>query len=120
VLFYGTPTVAFWVTDWNRVLKDESYGAEIGLISHALSLLPRGLINRLRKCRECGKWFYAKTDHNTSCSDNCRNKYASHADEFKRKRAAYQREYRARQREREKRSWKLLEQDKTGKGRKTQ
>jgi len=49
-------------------------------------------IMRFRQCRQCSKWFYALTDHQLSCSKNCRKKFASISPTFKERRARYMRE----------------------------
>jgi hypothetical protein len=62
-------------------------------------------ILRFRQCRQCSEWFYAMTDHQVSCSTNCRQK--AHADNplFRAKRAQYMREkYRPHQKEAERKA----------------
>ena len=50
------------------------------------------LIERFRRCRQCSDWFYALSDHQLSCQEACRKKYASQNPEFKEKRRRYMRE----------------------------
>lgn len=55
-------------------------------------------IHRIRRCHrlQCRMWFFAVTEHQKYCSENCRKRDAQQGPEFKRKRAAYMREvYRA-------------------------
>jgi hypothetical protein len=59
--------------------------------------LREGRIERFRRCEECTKWFFAVTIHQKFCSDNCRKKYASKSDEYRRKRAIFMRKYRKQQ-----------------------
>jgi hypothetical protein len=49
-------------------------------------------IRRLRRCRQCQKWFYATTEHQTSCSHRCRNISHSESPEAKARHATYMRE----------------------------
>ncbi len=59
-------------------------------------------IHRIRRCRrpQCRKWFFAVTDHQKYCGENCRKRDAQQGPEFKRKRAEYMRDtYRPRQKE---------------------
>jgi hypothetical protein len=57
-------------------------------------------ILRFRQCRQCSKWFYAMTDHQTYCSGNCRQKHHADSPEFRARRATYMREkFRPRQKE---------------------
>lgn len=51
---------------------------------------------RIRRCDECARWFFAATYHQTYCSGACRQKHASYSAEFKAKRAEYMRGYRPR------------------------
>jgi hypothetical protein len=42
-------------------------------IAEALEALGReGLFDRLRKCRQCNRWLFAKKDNQWSCSSKCR------------------------------------------------
>src|SRR5262249_27970754 len=36
-----------------------------------LGLIEARELHRLHKCRNCSKWFYTVTDHQSHCSDNC-------------------------------------------------
>jgi hypothetical protein len=59
-------------------------------------------VHRIRRCNrlECSKWFFAVTDHQKYCGDDCRKREAQQGPEFKRKRAEYMRDtYRPRQKE---------------------
>lgn len=66
-------------------------------------------IHRVRCCRRpsCGKWFFGKTDHQKYCGDTCRKRDASHGESFKKKRAAYMKEYRKVQAERDEKAKQL-------------
>jgi len=63
-------------------------------------------IHRIRRCRrpECRKWFFAVTDHQKYCSENCRKRDAQQGPEFKRKRAEYMKKYRRDEAERNERA----------------
>lgn len=52
------------------------------------------LAERIRRCDECAKWFFAATYHQSYCNGTCRQKHASHSAEFKAKRAEYMKKYR--------------------------
>jgi len=51
-------------------------------------------IHRIRRCRrpQCRKWFFAVTDHQKYCGENCRKRDAQQGPEFKKKRAEYMRD----------------------------
>jgi hypothetical protein len=53
-------------------------------------------IHRIRRCRrpDCRKWFFAVTEHQKYCTENCRKRDAQQGPEFKRKRAEYMKKYR--------------------------
>jgi hypothetical protein len=55
-----------------------------------------GAVHRIRRCHfpRCRKWFFAKTDHQKYCGDNCRQRDASQGESFKEKRRIYMRKYR--------------------------
>jgi hypothetical protein len=64
-----------------------------------LGKLRSGEVQRFRRCEDCTRWFFAKTDHQRFCKSSCRQRYASHSDEYKAKRRAFMRGYRKRQKE---------------------
>jgi len=55
-------------------------------------LASSGLLTRVRHCRNCSKWFYAHTEHQSHCSESCRKKFSASSPIFKAKRARYMRE----------------------------
>jgi hypothetical protein len=66
------------------------------------------VVHRIRRCRECRKWFFAVTEHQTFCGTNCRKRHASHSKDFKARRAQYMREeYRPAQKQRDLKAKKL-------------
>jgi len=54
-----------------------------------LDVIIRREFHRLRKCRNCSKWYYGRTDHQVHCSDNCRKQFASRDPRFKERRRLY-------------------------------
>lgn len=57
-------------------------------------------ILHIRKCRNCAKWFYAATEHQTSCSEQCRKQFHAETPQAKQSRAEYMRDYRRLQKSR--------------------
>jgi hypothetical protein len=88
-----------------RLLKPEMAHAKGRLAADAVSwivdLARNRALSRLRRCRDCGKWIFAVRSHQSYCNDRCRRKFASTADDFKRKRREYMATYRAGLKERE-------------------
>jgi hypothetical protein len=68
-----------------------------------------GKVHRVRRCRrlQCGKWFFAVTDHQKYCDDPCRKRDAEQGEDFKEKRRLYMRKYRGEEAEREMRAKRL-------------
>jgi hypothetical protein len=66
-------------------------------------------VHRIRRCRlpQCRKWFFAKTDHQKYCGDNCRQRDASQGESFKEKRRIYMKKYRSEEAERDARAKRL-------------
>jgi predicted nucleic acid-binding Zn ribbon protein len=65
-------------------------------------------IHKLRQCLHCQVWFYAVTQHQRFCSENCRKKHASKSPVFKEKRRRYMAEvYRPYQKKEEERLRRL-------------
>lgn len=62
-------------------------------------------VHRIRRCHrpQCRKWFFAKTDHQKYCGDNCRQRDAAQGDSFKERRRSYMKKYRREEAARDKR-----------------
>jgi hypothetical protein len=54
-----------------------------------------GLLHRVRKCRSCGMWLFARFERERFCSPACREKASRTSPEGRQKRAGYMRRYRA-------------------------
>lgn len=80
------------IWDFNNTKTEQDW--ENGAILWITRLVQRRIISRLRRCRECGKWYYAMTDHQHYCGEICRKKFASRNEVFKEKRRRYMAEYR--------------------------
>jgi len=81
---------------------------EVSISEHQSELWEHGAIgilrqrngewmDRVRRCKTCQKWFFAAVEHQTHCSDRCRQKRAATTEQFKEKRREYMREYRRRE-----------------------
>ncbi len=66
-------------------------------------------VHRIRRCyfSKCRKWFFAKTDHQKYCGDNCRQHDAAQGESFKEKRRIYMKKYRNEEAERNERAKRL-------------
>jgi hypothetical protein len=58
------------------------------------NLLRNGELTRLKSCRDCGKWFYAVTNHQGYCNNRCRQHQHAANQGFKEKRRLYMKRYR--------------------------
>jgi hypothetical protein len=72
-----------------------------------LNLLVDGRLHRIRQCFQCQRSFYAVTDHQKYCADNCRKRHAAYGQSFKEKRRLYMREYRSKEKTRDANAKKL-------------
>jgi len=50
-------------------------------------------LDRMRECRKCGKWFYARFRHQEFCATRCQQTYFWSTEEWKAKRREYMRRY---------------------------
>jgi hypothetical protein len=57
-----------------------------------LKLTQIGYLTRLRRCKRCNKWLYAKFQHQTFCSRECQQKQFTERPEWKAHRRAYMRD----------------------------
>ena len=60
----------------------------------ALHLAEDNLLDRVRQCLRCSKWFYARVRHQRNCSTVCQQSYYRSAEEWKAHRREYMRRYR--------------------------
>ena len=54
----------------------------------------RRLLWRVRRCRQCDKWFYARLRHKTSCSVRCQQAHYKSSAEWREHRREYMQGYR--------------------------
>jgi len=83
-----------WSVDWKLVGEMPPL---LGLaIIRLLHLAERGLLGRVRKCaaKDCGKWFYAKFEHQRFDTKQCQQETFRRDPDWKQKRATYMRQLR--------------------------
>src|SRR5487761_1048717 len=107
------PSVLGWmgVESHFRVLYlivGKSNDAALALEHYAIDWIVNhvDVVSRIRRChlQQCRKWFFAKTDHQKYCGDNCRQRDASQGESFKEKRRLYMKKYRSEEAERDARA----------------
>ncbi len=82
-----------WVVSWGRARSGMS-GEEIEFLDVILSFAKAGWLGRLRRCKNCEAWFFAKFRHQEFCSPGCQQKHYRGSDEWKQHRREYMRQYR--------------------------
>ena len=83
-----------WRIDWRLVGKmHPSQGLALVKLLH---LADRGLIGRVRKCarNQCGKWFFARFQHQRFHSERCQQETFKSDPEWKKQRAEYMKDLR--------------------------
>lgn len=60
-----------------------------------------GQLHKIRRCRQCRRWFFARKADQLQCSQRCRVSYNQSSPKFKAGRAAYMRQRRQDERDRE-------------------
>jgi hypothetical protein len=83
---------------WN--CKTERADWENSFVYWIFTLLKEGELSRIRSCRDCGKWFYAVTNHQAYCNNRCRQHQQATGRGFKEKRRLYMKKYRKLQKKR--------------------
>lgn len=84
--------------------KTESSNWRNQFVFWILNLRKRGDLYLVRSCRNCGRWFYAVTQHQAHCKIGCRQKFHSRDSSFKEKRRLYMQDYRAEEKKRGRRA----------------
>jgi hypothetical protein len=93
-----------WRIEWKLVGKmDPEQGLALIRLLH---LADKGLIGRVRKCGKeaCGKWFYAKFEHQRFHSERCQQETFKTSPAWKKQRAEYMKRLRQEKKLRE-RKW---------------
>jgi hypothetical protein len=89
-----------WQIDWKLVGNmDHSQGLALVKLLH---LADRGLIGRVKKCARshCGKWFFARFQHQRFHSERCQQETFKSDPEWKKQRAEYMKELRHKEKSR--------------------
>jgi len=96
-----------FVSGRNPILTEDAWNAprsKASLEHEAVDWIVKniGAVHRIRRCHrsQCRKWFFAVTDHQKYCGNNCRQGDAAQGESFKEKRREYMRKYRKEESER--------------------
>lgn len=103
-----------WRIDWKLVgTLDPEQGLALTKLLH---LADKGLIGRIRKCAKgaCGRWFYAKFEHQRFHAKRCQQETFKTSPEWKKQRAEYMKRLRQEKKLRE-RKWLRGSKRKAGK-----
>ena len=63
-------------------------------VMHIARLAEGNLLNRVRECDECKRWFYARFRHQRNCSTPCQQAHFRSSKAWKESRKIYMRKYR--------------------------
>jgi hypothetical protein len=75
----------------------------VGYLVNAIAdLVQRGLLSRLRECKQCKDWFYANRVNKIFCTPLCSKKNWQSSPEGRESRKVYMREYMSKRRKQEK------------------
>jgi len=75
--------------------KGDTYPfGEEDILLAVLDLAKRGFLERVRRCRYCEKWFFARVRHQKFCTRDCQQSNFRTSKEFRAKRKFYMRRYR--------------------------
>ena len=69
-------------------------GEDMAVMAIVEGLFPWGLAHRVRRCKQCQKWFFARVERKQYCTTACLQKAFTQREEFKTKRAEYMRKHR--------------------------
>lgn len=104
-----------WTADWRHLACVPP--AQALAFVKALHLANQQLLDRIRQCRECKKWFFARMIHKESCSKKCQQLYIRSSEDFKQKRRQEMRHLRQTKKLQEAK-WVALSKAREGKGKK--
>lgn len=61
---------------------------------YLIRVIERGLLPRIRHCKQCQKWFYARFKHQEFCQTTCQQANYKSSEQWKEHRRGYMRRYR--------------------------
>ena len=73
--------------------------SEADAVMRLIELSQGSYLERVRSCKQCGSWFYAKFAHGRFCKVSCQQENFRTSEEFRSKRREYMREQRRKDRE---------------------
>jgi len=109
----GNTLEGSWVADWRHLARVSP--AQALAFVKALHLANQQLLDRIRQCRKCGTWFFARMIHKEFCSTRCQQLYIRSTDKFKKERREYMRRLR-RTKKLQQAKWMALSKTKQRKG----
>jgi hypothetical protein len=101
----GRGIFRLWIQSTSKLRLDEWEALDL-----TTALSKQGLIDSVRICEQCEKWFFARFSHQHFCpGGKCRTKHYRSSESFKADRREYARENYRLKRDGKVRSWKLRE-----------
>jgi hypothetical protein len=83
----GTPEIT------HGVASKQIRPSEVGALNAVLSLARQGLLDRMRQCQQCNRWFFARFQHQLSHDSKCRIKHSRSTEQAKEKHRQRMRDY---------------------------
>jgi hypothetical protein len=79
----------------DAVLWDKAYAENRGYlqVNRIVKLSRMGLHLRIRRCKNCTRWFFARFRHQSYCQEKCQREHFRSSEEWKEKRRVYMRRY---------------------------
>jgi len=85
----------YFPKDAKRLFKAECrWGRAFPLLAAALVLVEHGLWNRIRRCKRCRRYFYARRKDARFCTPRCQQAGYKNTDAWRSEHAEYMRRYR--------------------------
>ncbi len=82
-----------WQIEDSLLVTWESDNSAATMVDTVVRLAQFGHLLRIRRCKECEKWFFARFNHQLFCSKKCRQKDFGQSEKVKQRRADYMRDY---------------------------
>ena len=68
--------------------------AEVNAVMSGLTLAAAGRLDRVRRCKECQRWLYARVPHQSFCSLACQQRFYRSSEDWKAHRRVWMKDYR--------------------------
>lgn len=78
---------------WTLITEEKRIVIPPAQVKWLVQLIEDGAVLKIRRCKQCMSWFFARFSHQEFCKTSCRRKHFEGTEKFKEERRKYMRAY---------------------------